>query len=285
MKPMEHTNLKHLGLIATLLLNMQLLHGQSTIAYSNGPAFQLPGMNGYAKGIDLNGDGTLDCTFSAGEMYCTDDIPISGCTQPYYVSATGTNALLWHGGQVCVMSAASVIGSGVSANTVWGNPGQGDLLTIYISSPRDGTSTWTAPLQTLTNGYLGLRFYAADGLHYGWIHARLPDLSIGTNGFPAEFFSPVIVDWAYETRVNTAIVAGATIVTALQAAPQVVRAGYLRLNWQAETGKTYQIQSTANLLPPSWTNLDISIVATGTNALTDIPIASGAEFYRIVETN
>jgi len=279
---MKH--IKHSWFIAVLMLSIQLLRGQGTIAYFNGQAFQLPGMEGYANGVDFDGDGNLDFTFSASGMICTADIPISFCSQSYYISATGTNALLWQGNQIFVMPAGNLIGSIAPSNAVWGNPGQGGILTSFNSSPRDGTSSWTPPLQTLTNGYLGVRFYAADGRHYGWIHARLPDQSLGTNGFPAEF-SPVIVDWAYETRVDTAIAAGAKTVTALQAAPQVIRAGYLRLNWQTETGKTYQIQSTENLLLPFWTNLDFIIVATATNAMTDIPMTSGAKFYRIVEAN
>ena len=276
--------MKKLFLLLVLLAALRATCAWSAVADFPGPAFQLPGMEGYASGVDFDGDGTFDCTFSAGGTICTADIPSSGCSQPYYASATGTNALLSQGGQICVMPAGNVIGSVVSSNTVWGNPGQGGILTGYYISPRFGTSGWGPPLQTLTNGYLGIRFYAADGLHYGWIHARMPDQNLGTNGFPVEF-SPVIVDWAYETRVDTAIAAGATTVTALQAAPQVIRAGYLRLNWQTETGKTYQIQSKENLLLPFWTNLDFIIVATATNAMTDIPMTSEATFYRIVEAN
>jgi hypothetical protein len=276
--------LKTIWFAATLIMSIPLLRGQSTIAYFNGPAFQLPGIEGYANGIDFDGDKTFDSTFSSSEMICTADIPVSFCSQSYYISVAGSNTLLWQGGQILVMPAGNVIGNITAPNTVWGNPGQGGILTSFDSSPRDGTSEWTPPLQTLTNGYLGIRFYAADGGHYGWIHARLPDRSLGTNGFPAEF-SPVIVDWAFETRVDTAIVAGGKPVPALQNAPEIIRAGYLRLNWQTETGKTYQIQSKDNLLLPFWTNLDFVIVATATNAMTDIPMTSGAKFYRIVEAN
>ena len=279
---MKH--IKHIWLIASLMVSLPSLHGQAGIAYLNGPAFQLPGAEGFTSGVDFDGNGTLDVTFSAGAMLCTADIPVSGCSQPYYVSANGTNALLWQGGQILVMPAGNLIGNFVASNTVWGDPGQGGILTIFNSSPRFGSSGWTPPLQTLTNGYLGIRFYLADGGHYGWIHARLPDQSLGTNGFPNEF-SPVVVDWAYETRVDTAILAGAKTVTAMQAAPQVVRAGYLRLNWLTETGKTYQIQSKENLLLPFWTNLDFIIVATTTNAMADIPMTSAAKFYQIIEAN
>jgi hypothetical protein len=275
--------MKYISIVVAMMMGVQLMHGQSTIAYFNGTAFSLPWYGGYANGVDFNGDNALDFTFSASGMICTFDIPSSACSQSYYVSAAGTNALLWQSGQIYVMPAGNLIG-GTSSNSVWGNPGQGGLLTSFNSSPRNGTSEWMPPLRTLTNGYLGIRLYAADGLHYGWIHARLPDQNLGTNGFPLEF-SPVVLDWAYETRVDTAIVAGAKIVTAWQASPKVIRAGYLRLNWQTEIGKTYQVQSKENLTTLSWTNLDFIIVATATNALTDIPMTGTAKFYRIVEVN
>lgn len=50
------------------------------------------------------------------------------------------------------------------------------------------------------------RFAAADGPHYGWIQVRLPQPS--TNGLPSEV-TPVVTDWAYETRVGVPIRAGA----------------------------------------------------------------------------
>jgi hypothetical protein len=275
--------MKRISFIAALMMGIQLMRGQSTIAYFNGPAFQLPPFEGYANGIDFDGDNTFDFTFSASGMICTMDIPSSGCYQSFYVSAAGTNALLWQSNQI-LMSAGNLIGSATSSNVVWGSPGQGGLLTSFISSPRYGTSEWTPPLGTLTNGYLGVRFYAADGLHYGWIQAGLPIQNLGTIGFVLES-SPVILDWAYETRVDTAIVAGAKPVMASQASPEIIRPGYLRLNWQTEIGKTYQVQSKENLVAPFWTNLDFIIVATATNAMTDIPITGEIKFYRIVEAN
>jgi hypothetical protein len=275
--------MKRILFIAALMMGMQLLRGQSTIVYFTGPAFQLPGIEGYANGIDFDGDNAFDFNFSASGMICTMDIPSSGCYQSFYVSAAGTNALLWQNNQI-LMSAGNLIGSATSSNVVWGNPGQGGLLTSFTFSPRYGTSGWTPPLGTLTNGYLGIRFYAADGLHYGWIQAGLPIQNLGTSGF-ALVSSPVILDWAYETRVDTAIVAGAKPIVALQASPEIIRPGYLRLNWQTEIGKTYQVQSKENLVAPFWTNLDFIIVATATNAITDIPITGEAKFYRIVEAN
>jgi len=55
---MKH--IKHSWFIAVLMLSIQLLRGQGTIAYFNGQAFQLPGMEGYANGVDFDGDGKVD---------------------------------------------------------------------------------------------------------------------------------------------------------------------------------------------------------------------------------
>src|ERR1019366_5395004 len=60
-------------------------------------------------------------------------------------------------------------------------------------SPRYGTSGSTGPLATLVEGYLGVRFSSADGMHYGWVHVR----------------QTVVINWAYETRPGVPIRAGA----------------------------------------------------------------------------
>src|ERR1035441_7390711 len=139
--------MKRISFIAILMIGIQLMRGQSTIAYFDGPAFQLPGIDGYANGIDFDGDNAFDFTFSASGMLCTDDIPSSFCSQSFYISAAGTNALLWQNNQI-LMSAGNLIGSVTSPNAVWGNPGQGGLLTSFTSSPRYGTSEWTPPSGT-----------------------------------------------------------------------------------------------------------------------------------------
>jgi hypothetical protein len=69
----------------------------------------------------------------------------------------------------------------------------------FFSSPRHITNAWAGPLIRTGIGYLGVRFYAPDGLHYGWIRVRQMSSTIG---------APIIVDRAYETRIDTPIRAG-----------------------------------------------------------------------------
>jgi len=74
-------------------------------------------------------------------------------------------------------------------------------------------------------GYTGVEFYIGTELHYAWIRVGVP--FIGANG-------GYVRDYAYETRPNTPIKAGAKPVPVPLALPQVVRPGYLRLQWPSE---------------------------------------------------
>ncbi len=49
-------------------------------------------------------------------------------------------------------------------------------------------------LFTGQNAYMGVRFQASDGTHYGWMRLDLP--YVGING-------GYIREWAYETRADT----------------------------------------------------------------------------------
>jgi len=163
---------------------------QSEIVYFNGPAFSIPG-DYTSTSLDLNRDGMGDFSFSSGAFICTADVPSSGCTSPYLIASLKTNSVLSHGYQAVVLPAGTAIGSVTFSNTAWKSSDGATLVTAFFS-PRYGTSGWGGPLSLPGAGYLGVRFFAQDGPHYGWIHAWLPNGGrFGT--------SPVILDWAYET--------------------------------------------------------------------------------------
>ena len=267
-----------INLICAIWLALALSgSAQSTIAYFNGPAFSIPGDGYTSTSLDLNQDGIGDFSFSGGPFLCTSDVPSSGCTSAYLIASLNTNSVLCQDyNVVVVMPAGTTIGSVASSNTVWKNSDGATLVTAFFS-PRYGTSGWGGPLSLPGAGYLGVRFYAQDGLHYGWIHAWLPD-SRSYWGAPL----PVILDWAYETRPDTAIAAGAVPVAPL-ASPKIVRAGNLRLDWQSAVGAAYQVQFKEQLILPAWTNLDFTIIATATNTAVDVPMLDTARFYRIVQ--
>jgi hypothetical protein len=81
------------------------------------------------------------------------------------------------------------------------------------------------------------------------------------------------------------VVEGALLdfVVAPLAAPQIVRPGNLRLNWQSQAGQAYQVQFKDQLDALCWSNTDLTIIATATNAAADVPIVGTARFYRVIQ--
>lgn len=126
---------------------------------------------------------------------------MSGSWMPFHVQAAGTNEFLVSGYYSSVQSFGAWIAGDPPSRAAWSTPGASALLTDQWWSlyGRDTGaqivhSGWNGPLAVSGVGYLGVRFYQPDGLHYGWIRALLN--------------SPMVVDWAYETRPNTPIRAG-----------------------------------------------------------------------------
>lgn len=267
--------MKHFFIIAVLAVCVQTAHSQSTIAYFRGPVSPFPEFP-YFGDTDLNADGESDMRFTFGMTLCTADVPTSACMTPYYVAALSTNQITVSGGNIALFPAGTLIGTTGTTNGSWNAPGGSAFLTALFWNYDRFTDTystrWTDPLASQPDSYIGIRFHAADGVHYGWIHFKL-------NG------SPVLVDWAYETRPNAAIVAGAKPVTVPQAAPEIVRAGQIRLKWQSDIGKAYQVQAKESMTATLWTNLDFVVIGTATNAAVDIPITGEAKFFRVVEAD
>jgi hypothetical protein len=118
-------------------------------------------------------------------------------------------------------------------NAIWNIPGgfygAGVSYWWYSLQGRDVDgqlvhSGWSGGVAEVGVGYIGVRFNAADGLHYGWIRVRLPrggllfqPLAENSSPTPASDqpvpvpleLMPVVVDCAYETHTNTPIRAGA----------------------------------------------------------------------------
>ncbi len=179
---------------------------QSTIRYSGLLSAPVPWGDGW-RGLDLNGDGTDEFSLM-GRYLITMDVPPSGAAYECGISmGTGNQVLRSAVGWDAWLSAAGqAIGPASSLDPVWANTPYWFGVTGYSEDLRAGTRTgWNGPLGTVGSGYLGVCFALADGDHYGWIQVRLP---IEGGPFPGEF-TPVVAGWAYETRVNTPILAGA----------------------------------------------------------------------------
>jgi len=238
---------------------------RSTIAWFGGPLSQ--------SELDLDRDGTPDVRFWAEQTQCTGDFPPTSCYTPFKIAPLATNQLLLGTNELWIHPAG--FSSFLLSNVTWSTTTQ--TLTAYWNSPHYGVDGWTTPLGKWGGGYLGVQFHAADGWHYGWVHAQLPS----TPGFAG---GPIITDWAYETRPGIAICTGARPLVIPIGPPEIVRPSYIRLRWISEVNKAYQVQSKSEIGVPGWTNLDITIVATSTNCVVDIPIVGARRFFRVVET-
>lgn len=253
---------------ALLAIGAQYAWAQSTIVYVPGPAFWFPWSFGPPASLDMNQDAAIDFTFAQGASVCTADVPPSMCEQSFYVGSPRTNAVLKQGYFAASVPSGEWIGGSPLSNAVWAVGGSPHLF-IAWSSPRNGTSGVYGPIGEEGEGYIGVRFSAADGDHYGWIHVQ------GSS----------IVDWAYETRPNQPIRAGARPVPVPLSHASVERPGFLRLVAETENGKTYQVQTKENLLDSSWSNLSFALPANSTNAQVDIPMMGEKAFYRVVEAD
>lgn len=180
-------------------------YGRDTIVYVNGPSFPFQyGVDPADASLDLNGDGTPDFSFQLGYFITTDSSSIisldgspiigGGAYAPYYVWGLGTNSILvqqfYYG---TILPFGAFIGSLPPTNSIWSSPDQSaTIANLWVGPPQSGLY---GPLASVGVGYIGVRFYAADGWHYGWVRVRS---------------TPVVevVDWAYESHPDAPIGAG-----------------------------------------------------------------------------
>jgi hypothetical protein len=85
------------------------------------------------------------------------------------------------------------------------------------------------------------------------------------------------------TNYSVILVNGTLTVTSSLVIQTVQRSGgSLTFTWSANTNQIYQIQSTASLTPPNWTNLGGTLVATNSTMSTSEPIGTNSQgFYRV----
>ena len=172
---------------------------QDTIAYFNGPKIPFTFFEGGGGDLDVNADGRLDFNFNLSPFICTADIPVSGCSGTFSVTASGSAAMLVQRfSRAAILPFGTPIGSSSPTNSSWSANDPSASVATYFFSPLYGTSGFGGPLGEAGVGYLGIRFSAEDGTHYGWVRVCL----LAPNW-------PAVVDWAYERRPDTAIAAGA----------------------------------------------------------------------------
>lgn len=190
------------SVIVLWLLEMVFAAGvQAEIIHTNVP-FEVPLM-GASRLLDINNDGLADFVFRSQPPLSTLDVPPSGSSWPFYFDATGTNEFLLTDYTLALLPGA-LISSNAPVGAKWSAAGANALITAHWIRKNGETVSegWNGSLGELKEGYLGVRFYAADGLHYGWILVQLPKSSAGNLPLPV---SPIIVDWAFETKTNVPI--------------------------------------------------------------------------------
>jgi len=268
-----------LGIAAILLLAGK--PASSSIVYVDLPPpegfFGIGPGNPFTKTFDLDQNGTTDLEFVAG-------VEIFG----FYVKAPpSTRVVVVSGYGVLPMQPGEVIGPELGptshpraslfpdpplwialrglARLSFGFNGNGDITGGPWHPEGAGIGD---------DGYLGFEFTAEDGVHYGWIHIRE---FAGLGGW--------FYEYAYERRPGVPILAAAKPVVLPTAAPEVARAGYLRLKWPSEVGTAYQVQAKTRMDAFTWTNLGFVIPATATETMVDLPMEGAAQFFRVIEAD
>lgn len=256
-----------MSLLTSLLLFGNGCAAQSSVVYRQGPVV----LDQSTADLDLNQDGVPDFRFSGGTLTGLSSPGLPATSTPYLdtFAFNRNDYLMNFEGRIVLKPAGVTFGPQTAPGESWGHRDSESQAIAYASG-----GSWPGFTGQPPETFLGVRFLSNGVPHYGWIRFVLP----ATNSVAF----PVIADWAYESRTNTAIRAGAKPVSVPQASPEIRRSGYIRLRWQPEIGKAYQIQSKDNLIEPLWANLDFVVVGTTTNEAVDIPITGAAKFFRVV---
>jgi hypothetical protein len=193
------------GLAFAHITNAEVVY--HPFAYQPTPVFGCPC-------IDFDGDGATELSF---ESYGIGNESVV----VFYLSTYGSanTEVLQQDGRVQPLNWGNPI-SATSSPGPWSGTGFGSVVwvqafntgtPIIIIPPGGGLVTNAPPPSPPGQGvgmpgygnFLGARFPLTDGWHYGWVRFGVPDGS--------SFFLPALLDYAYESRPDTAILAGAGI--------------------------------------------------------------------------
>jgi hypothetical protein len=148
------------------------------------------GVRSYA--LDLNQDGTIDFTLKTLTRASIDD---SGGTQVMFALPAQGNGVAGYGG------AASPLKAGVSIDSKLKFAGRGMASDVtFIGTTSHARGPWV----NVANRYLGLKFEIDGQTHYGWARITVQVNTVHRSLVAA------LTGYAYETTVDTPIVAGQT---------------------------------------------------------------------------
>lgn len=225
--------------------------------------------------IDLDEDSVTDFTF--GYFYAGVALRTERANRLIYYVDPPPNL----GGPVQRLVGGFVIGSELgdpyfgwrSADLREGyvSPDEMAFVSIVLCVNTGCSSTW--PRGEPRRGFIGLEFELDDGVHYGYF-----DVSVSGDRVGATLYG-----WAYESCPGVPILAGARPEILPLRPPRVVGEGFLRLEWPAEPGKIYQVQSKGSLSDPAWSDLGFALPAVMESLMVDLPARGAAQFCRVIE--
>jgi hypothetical protein len=188
---------------------------EASAAIIHGRAMR-PGRQGT---FDLNSDGRSDFTIGTKAVVVRPDTLAVYFAIEQPGNAVQNNGALTDGSSVPAIGAGTEIGPNAMPFS-WDDSFSD--LNIPGVSPADGMVF--LPPQPHTQ-FIGVRFHASDGLHYGWIqlaqnrwgpydfnHPNWPEDPSAVPNFELpriDTFEIGVIDWAYESTPGAAIVAGA----------------------------------------------------------------------------
>ncbi|MDH7504213.1 MAG: PEP-CTERM sorting domain-containing protein [Verrucomicrobiota bacterium] len=197
--------------LVSALAPANLAPAQGTIAYYQ-PTEPLWGY--FGRESDLNGDGRGDFRFF-------DASYIAGSYWATHVSGIGSTRLLviphtWMadgGSSLAPLPAGYSIGGTLIPELLWAAHdapnayGSALLVGSYITDAING-GPFPVGYFYGTTAFMGIQFQIGDDWHYGWVRIRGGTAGPSDDGF---FLNPPswILDWAYETRPDMPIFAGA----------------------------------------------------------------------------
>jgi len=163
--------------------------------------------------LDLNGDGQVDAQFynasyPSGNYYATGASGVGGAR--LLVTPQGP----YDGGSyLAALGAGFVIGGPTNEFLFWAAQnapnGYGQAAVVGTYLPDEGDLIPDGDFYG-TTAFMGIEFQVASEWYYGWVRIRG-----GTSGLSDDgqqfYLNPTgwILDWAYETRPDTPILAGA----------------------------------------------------------------------------
>lgn len=144
------------------------------------------------------------------------------------------------------------------------------FFTEYYEDLEESSSQQYGEFRNAT-GYAGLRFRNGADTYYGWIQ-------VSVTNFNSPDITGTLIDWAYNSTPNSPIPAG----VASAIAPITSVYPSIAMTWSSRSNVLYQVQSTASLSSPAWTNTGQHVLGSGGEEWSFQVITNNHHFFRII---